>query len=49
MAVLHRAGRRVAAFVLGTYPGAPVDYLIAFGAVYAVMVVLVARNIMHGL
>ena len=49
MARIRKAGARAGAFIWGDYPGAPIDYLTAFGAVYAVMVVLVARNIMLGL
>lgn len=42
------ARRRAAAFLWGDYGGAPVDYVMAIAAVYALMVVCVVRNLSQG-
>ena len=45
---LTRPGHRAYAFLFGEYGGPPVDYLLAIAAVYAAMIVMVARNLLTG-
>ncbi len=42
MEALREAGRRARAFLIGEYPGAPVDYVMALAMVLAAMVVTAA-------